>query len=80
MLTYTECVSSFCEEYSVQEEDYYTSAEDMFEKALELIREENLLEKFKARARKIVKNATDGFGHCDTLQETYEEVYGEFES
>ena len=80
MLTCVECVSSFDAEFSVRDEEYYTSPEEMFEKALHLIQEKNLLAKFKARAHKIVKNATDAFGHCDTLQDAHEDVYGEFKS
>jgi len=76
MLTYVESVSSFNEEYSVGDEDYYTSPEDMFEEALALIKENGLLPRFKAKAQGIVKNATDSFGHRDTLRYAFEEVYG----
>ena len=43
-----------------------------------VMKESNLLAKFKTRARKIVKNAVDGYGHYDSLKERYEEVYGAF--
>ena len=36
-----------------------------------------LLGKYKSRAKKIVMNATDGYGHQDSLHERYEEAYGE---
>jgi len=77
MLTYVESVSSFNDEYSVKDEDYYTSPEDMFEVALALLKKYNLLDKFQARAQKIVKDATDSYGHYDSLKERYKEVYGE---
>jgi hypothetical protein len=77
MLTYVESVSSFNSTYSPDAEEFYTKPEDMFEKALAVIRENNLLAKFKTRAQDIVRHATDGFGHYDSLNERYEEVYGE---
>jgi hypothetical protein len=78
ILTYVESVSSFNSNYSPDTEDYYTSPEDMFEKALAVMKESNLLAKFKTRARKIVKDAVDGNGNYDSLKERYEEVYGGF--
>ena len=50
----------------------------MFGKVLALIKKNNLLEGFEARAYSIVDNATDSWGHFDSLCESYEEVYGEF--
>lgn len=77
MLTYVESVSSFNSEFNLDTEEFYTSPEDMFEKTLAFMRENNLLAKFKTRAQEIVKNATEGYGHYDSLRERYEEVYDE---
>ena len=78
MLTFVECISNFNDEFGVDEEDYYTEPEDMFEEALQLIDENGLTKKFEARAYDIVDRATDAWGHFDSLQERYEEIYGDF--
>ena len=78
MLTYVESVSWFNTEYGPDVEDFYTRPEDLFETVLALIKKHNLLEKFRIRAYNIVINATDGWGHKDSLEERYEEVYGNF--
>ena len=78
MLTYVESISWFNEEYGPDEEDFYVESEEMFERVLSLIEKHDLLEKFQPRAYAIVKNATDGWGHRDSLEERYEDVYGEF--
>ena len=77
MLTFVESVSWFSTEYGPDRETFYTSPENMFEKALELMEKNGLLGKYKSRAKKIVMNATDGYGHQDSLHERYEEAYGE---
>ncbi len=51
----------------------------MFEEALELIKENELTEKFQERAYDIFDHATDAYGHYDSLKERYEEVYGDVE-
>lgn len=61
MLTYVESVSWFNTEYHLDQEKYYVSPEDVFEKVLALIEKNNLLSKFKRQARNIVKNATDSW-------------------
>ncbi|RWX45835.1 hypothetical protein VT99_12522 [Candidatus Electrothrix marina] len=50
----------------------------MFEKALALLKQHNLLAGFRQRARNIVANATEAWGHYDSLKERYEEAYGAF--
>ncbi len=77
MLTYVESISWFNTEYAPDAEEFYTRPEDMFETVLALIKKHQLLEKFKLRAHNIVKNATEGWGHRDSLEERYEEVYGD---
>ena len=49
----------------------------MFEKALKLMEQNNLLGKYQSRAKKIVMNATDAWGHQDSLHERYEDAYDE---
>jgi hypothetical protein len=78
MLTYVESISWFNSEFFPDTEEFYTRPENMFETVLALLKKHNLLEKFEPRAYKIVQNATDGWGHRDSLEERYEEVYGEF--
>jgi DNA-binding transcriptional MocR family regulator len=78
MLTYVESVSWFDAEYGPDNEDFYTRPVEMFEQVLPLLEKHNLLEKFEPRAYAIVKNATDGWGYRDSLEERYEDVYGEF--
>ena len=77
MLTFVESVSWFSAEYGPDREAFYTSPEDTFEKALKLAEKNGLLGKYKLRAKKIVINATDGYGHQDSLHERYEDAYGE---
>ena len=78
MLTFVASVSSFNSEFSPDVENFYTIPEDMFEEVLQLLKQNNLLLKYQTRAYDIVDNATDGWGHFDSLQERYEDVYGEF--
>lgn len=78
MFTFVESISDFNKEFSVDEEEFYVAPENMFEEALKLLKKEKLLDRFEERAYEIVENATDGFGHQDTLREYYEDFYGEF--
>jgi hypothetical protein len=77
MLTFVESVSGFNTEFGVDSESFYTSPENLFEKTLELLKKHNLLPLFENRAYQIVENATDGWGHQDTLKQSYEDFYGE---
>ena len=48
-----------------------------FEKALELIKKENLIEKFKERVKDIIEETNDiGWGIGDIMAENYIEYYG----
>ena len=78
MLTFVESVSSFNSEFCPHSEIFYTSSENMFEKTLEFLKKNDLLSMFSKRAYCIVNNATEGWGHFDSLQERYEPFYGEF--
>ena len=78
MLTFVESISDFNTEFGTDSEAFYTSPENMFEKTLELLKKNDLLSIFEKRAYRIVDNATEGWGHFDSLQERYEQFYGEF--
>ncbi len=78
MLTYVEIISKFSSDFGVEDEKYYTAPENMFEKALKLLKTNELLPKFEKRAYRIVENACEAWGHFDSLQELFEEFYGEF--
>lgn len=78
MLTFVECISNFNSEFGVDEEKYYNAPEDMFEKALILLKTKKLLPNFKERAHEIVENACEAWGHLDSLQNSYEEFYEDF--
>ena len=77
MLTFVESISWFSTEYGPDREMFYTSPENMFERTLKLMGQNNLLGKYKSRAKKIVMNATDGWGHQDSLHGMYEDAYDE---
>jgi hypothetical protein len=79
MLIFVENLSRFNTQYSVGEEDYFVSAEDMYEEALTLIKKHNLTKKFQQKAYDIVEFATDGWGHKETLEDRYMEVYGDLQ-
>ncbi len=76
IFTFVSCVSKFSSDFGVDEEDFYVIPEDMFEEVLQLLKDNNLLPKYQQRAIDIIDNATDGWGHCDSLQDRYEIVYG----
>lgn len=78
MLTYAESVSHFSSNYGPNEEKFYTLPEDMFEQVLELAKKGDYLNKFKDRAYEMASNACDGWGHSDSLIDTYQNYYGDF--
>lgn len=77
MLFYVECASSFNTEFGPDAEKFYTAPENLYEQALAFIQKHQLEDLFRLRARKIVINATDGWGHKDSLVERYLTVYAE---
>ena len=77
MLTYVASVSHFNTEWGPDVEDFYTRPEDLFEQALALIKKHDLLDKFQGKAYDIVQNATEKWGHQESLEERYQEVYGD---
>lgn len=75
MLVYARSLSQFCNEFSPDREDYYTSPENMFEKAMKMIKKHGYEKDFKKTAQEIVDQATDGWGHSDSLNDSFFEVY-----
>ncbi len=61
MLYYAECGVKFTNDYGDIDEPFYMSVEKMYLQALKLMQKEDLLDKFKVRALKIVTD-TDGIG------------------
>lgn len=78
MLIYAESVSHFSSEYGPREEKFYTLPEELFEKVLEMAKKGGFLKDFEHRAYEMTDNACDGWGHHDSLRETYESFYGQF--
>ena len=78
MLTYVESISWFNTEYGPDSEEFYARPEDMFETVLAFIKQHNLIDDFENRTYELVENATEGWGHRDSLKQLYEEVYGEY--
>ena len=79
MLTFVECISDFNSDFGVDEEKYYNAPEDMFEKALILLKTKKILPNFQERAYEIVENACDAWGHLDSLKSCYEDFYEDFD-
>ncbi|MCP4346293.1 MAG: hypothetical protein GY795_12300 [Desulfobacterales bacterium] len=78
MFIYVESISDFNSEFFPDVEEFYTDPVDMFEELLQLLEHNELTDKYERRARKVVINATDGWGYRDSLEERYEEIYGDF--
>ena len=78
LLVYAESVSHFSAAYSPSGEKFYDLPEELFEKVLSMARRGGFLEKFADRAYELVENACDGYGHQESLKDTYVEYYGEF--
>lgn len=75
MLTYVESTSDFCSEYGPDTESYYTSPENMFIDTLHFMQEHDLLDGFRERLHRVVKNATEGYGHQDNLRFSYDDYW-----
>ncbi|GBC60660.1 hypothetical protein DENIS_1617 [Desulfonema ishimotonii] len=76
MLWYVENGVRFTDEYGDIDEPFYVSMEGMYEKALIHITRHKLTNEFQPRCRKIVDDATDGWGFQDALEFLYEEYIG----
>ncbi len=76
MLLYVETGVKFTNDYGDIDENFYSSLEKTYVKALTLMRKENLLNKFAIRARKIVDDTENiGWGFHDYLSQVYYDFY-----
>lgn len=76
MLYYVECGVEFTNDFGDIDEDFYSSLEKMFVSALELARNENILDKFEIRVKQIVDHSDGiGWGFHDSLSESYFDYY-----
>jgi len=76
LLHFVECGVKLTNTYGDINENFYTSVENTYDKALQIIDNNGLLEKFKARAIKIINDTEDiGWGFHDYLEELYYEHY-----
>lgn len=77
MFCYAGAVSSFASEFGPNEEKFYTTSEDLYENALQLAQQFNLTAHFQDKAFEIMENACEGWGHKDSISDSYARFYGE---
>ena len=76
MLFYVETGVEFTNDYGDIGESFYSSLESTYTMALKHMKKENLLEKFKDRAYKVVADTKNiGWGFHDYLYDVYTEFY-----
>jgi len=76
LLYYVECGVEFTNEFGDIDENFYTSVENTYDTALELMENEDILSKFKDRALEIVNETENiGWGFHDYLGDLYYEYY-----
>lgn len=76
MLYFVECGVEFTNEFGDIDDNFYTSVENTFEKAIELINQSGVLDKYKERATKVVNDTAGiGWGFHDYLADVYYEYY-----
>lgn len=76
LLVYVETGVRFTNEYGDIDEAFYTSLENVYAKALALMRQENLLAQFAARTAQVVRDTGGiGWGFHDYLTETRATFY-----
>jgi hypothetical protein len=79
MLFYVETGVKFTNEFGDIDEGFYSSLESTYSAALNLMKKENLLDKFAARAGKIVTDTSDiGWGFHDYLGSVHADFYPDF--
>lgn len=76
LLYFVECGVMFTDEYGDIDENFYSSVENTYFKALELMKKKSILGKFKNRSEKIVTDTSGiGWGFHDNLGEIFDEFY-----
>lgn len=77
MVFYVEMGVRFTNAYGDINESFYSSMERMYERAVKLIMEQHLQDRFEVRCRRIVhKTAHIGWGFHDTLSDIYNQYFG----
>ncbi|WP_066630983.1 DUF6155 family protein [Labilibacter marinus] len=76
LIYYVECGVEFTNDFGDIDENFYSSIENAFGKALQIMSKEGILAKFEDRAYEIVENAQNiGWGFHDYLADVYSEYY-----
>ena len=76
MLCYVENACQFTYDYGDMWEQYYTSVENNFDKTIDFIAKNDLLERFEPRLKQCVKWASPcGWGFGDTIADIYYEYF-----
>ena len=76
MLFYVECGVKFTNDFGDIDENFYLSIEKVYLQSLTLMHKEELLDKFKIRASKIVDDTNDiGWGFHDYLVQVHSDFY-----
>jgi hypothetical protein len=76
LLYYVECGVEFTNEFGDIDENFYSSIENIYAKALEISKKEGILEKFEDRTYEIVEQTENiGWGFHDYLGDVYSEHY-----
>jgi hypothetical protein len=76
MLLYVETGVQYTRDYGDIDENFYSSLEKMYVQALTLMLKEDLLNKFKERAQKVVDDSENiGWGFHDYLFQVYYDFY-----
>ena len=78
MLYYVQCGVDFTNDFGDIDEPFYTSMENTYAKALELLSKESSLEKLNKQAKKIVDDSSEtGWGFGDYLADVYYSHYSD---
>jgi len=78
MLFFVECGVEFTNDFGDIDENFYTSIENTYAKAIELINKESLHDTFKKQARNIVDDSSGtGWGFHDYLADVYYNYYSD---
>ncbi|MGK0363954.1 MAG: anaerobic ribonucleoside-triphosphate reductase [Saprospiraceae bacterium] len=75
LLCYAGAVSHFSSEFGPNEEKFYTVPEELFEESLRMAQRYGFEEELKEEAFEILSNACDGWGHTDSLSDSYYQVF-----
>jgi len=76
MLVYVETGVNFTNDFGDMNENFYSSLESMYVRALKLMQKEGILDKFANRARVIIIDTRDvGWGFHDYLADVYYRYY-----